>query len=503
MSDDRIPVLVGVGQLVQRDVDPAQALDPVSTVEIVARRAAEDAGVGVRALRELDTIALVNLGVRMMQNPPRLVGERLGAHAKHEYVTEMGGQIGVTLANFVAEKITRGELGLALVAGSNNMRTMSKARQQGVELDWPKGGEGEPEMVGEFRMGSSKLETEYGLGTPPDVYPIFENALRAARGLDLDGHRKRVGALFSRFTEVAAENPYAWFPMYRSPEEIITVTPENRMIAYPYTKYLNAVLYTDQAAALLITSVATARSLGIPEDRWIYWWGGAHTEEEAWFASERPDFAQCPAMLEASQGALQNASLTIDDIDVIDFYSCFPVAVELAAAQLGIAEDDPRGFTVTGGLPYAGGPASAYCLHSIAVMAERLRERPGAKGLATGNGWYLTKHAASVWSSEPKPGDLASAQLPAALPAHAMERTPAPVHPEASGPATIETYTVIYDREGAPVRGIVLGRSEQGRRFLANTPADRDLLEAFVAAEQVGRAGIVRERDGRACFEPS
>jgi acetyl-CoA C-acetyltransferase len=472
-------------------------------VEVATRRAAEDAGAGERVLRELDTVALVNLGVNTMQNPPRLVAEKLGAHPRHEYVSEVGGQIGVTLANFVGEKITRGELGLALVAGSNGMRTMSRAHQQGVELDWPKGGEGEPEMVGQFRPGSSERESEYGLRMPSDVYPIFENALRAARGLDLDSHRRRLGALFSRFTEVAASNPYAWFPKYRSPEEIITVTPQNRMIAYPYTKYLNAVLATDQAAALLITSVAKARSLGIPEERWVYWWGGAKAVEEAWYASERPDFAQCPAMLEASLGALQNAGLAIDEIDVIDFYSCFPVAVELAAAQLGLAEDDPRGFTVTGGLPYAGGPASAYCLHSIATMAERLRERPGAKGLATGNGWYLTKHAASVWSSEPKPGDPPSAQSAASPPADATERTPLAVDPEASGPATIETYTVIYDREGAPARGIVLGRTEQGRRFLANTPADRDLLEAFVATEEVGRGGVVRERDGLACFEPS
>jgi acetyl-CoA C-acetyltransferase len=275
------------------------------------------------------------------------------------------------------------------------------------------------------------------------------------------------------------------------------------MIAYPYTKYLNAVLMTDQAAALLMTSVATARSLGIPEDRWIYWWGGAHTQEEAWFASERPNLAQCPAMLDASLGALQNAGVTIDEVDLIDFYSCFPVAVELAAAQLGLEEDDPRGFTVTGGLPYAGGPASAYCLHSIAALAERLRERPGAKGLATGNGWYLTKHAASVWSSEPKPGDPPSAQLPASLPAANMARTPVAVDPGARGRASIETYTVLYDREGAPARGIVLGRTEQGRRFLANTPRDRDLLEAFVSVEEVGRAGVVGERDGLVCFEPS
>lgn len=503
MRDDRTPILVGVSQLVQRDADPREAPDPVSMVETVARQAAEDAGAGERVLRDLDTIALVNLGMRSNGNPPRLVGERLGARARQEYVSEMGGQIGVTLANLVGEQITRGEASLALVAGSNNLRTLTQARKQGVELNWPKGGEGAPEMIGKLERGGSEREGDYGLRMPPDVYPIFENALRAARGLDLETHRERLGALFSRFTEVAAANPHAWFPKFRSPEEIITVTPENRMIAYPYTKYLNAVLFTDQAAALLITSVAEARSRGIPEDRWVYWWGGTHTQEEAWLASERPSFAECPSMLDASQGALENAGVTIDDIDLIDFYSCFPVAVELAAAQLGLAEDDPRGFTVTGGLPYAGGPASAYCLHSIAAMAERLREQPGTKGLATGNGWYLTKHAASVWSTEPKPGDPPSAELATAPPVGSAERAPVPVDPDARGTGTVETYTVLYDRDGAPARGIVLGRDEDGKRFLANTPTDRELLESFVAVEQVGRRGALGERDGRVCFEPS
>ena len=502
MTDARTPVLVGTGQLVQRDADPREALDPITMIDRVARNAASDAGAGERLLRAIDSIALVNLGVGKMQNPPRLVAERLGASPRHEYVAEVGGQIGVTLANFLAERITEGKTGIGLVAGSNNLRTMVKARQQGVELDWPTGGEGEPEMVGKLKPGNSKREVQYGLMRPSDIYPIFENALRASRGLDIETHQRRIGALFSRFTEVAAANPYAWFPTYRSAEEIITATPQNRMIAFPYTKYLNAVLNTDQAAAFLMLSVEQARAFGIPEDRWVYWWGGAHTQEEAWWASERPNFAACPAMLDASSSALENAGVGIDDIDRIDFYSCFPIAVELAAAQLGLQEDDPRGFTVTGGLPYAGGPASAYCLHSIASMADLLRESPGSKGLVTGNGWYLTKHAASVWGTEPKPGGPPRSGLSPQLPSERMPRAPVPVAEEAAGTGVIETYTVLYNRDGTPERAIVLGRTEDDRRFLANTPPDRDLLEAFTAVEEVGRQGKLSHQDGLNRFDP-
>lgn len=505
VRDDDRPVLIGAGQLVQRDAEPREALEPLEMLERVACGAAEDAGVGGRALRDLDTVALVNAPVWRAGNQVRLLAERLGAHPSREYTTAIGGEVGVTAVNFALEKILAGEARLALVAGCNNLRTFFRAQQQGIELDWAAGGEGTPEILGDDRPGNSALEKHYGFDRPSQVYPAFENALRAARGLELDAHRAHMGRLMSRFTEVAAANPYAWFPTARSPEEIVSATPQNRMVAFPYTKYLNAVLNTDQAAALLMCSAGTALELGVAPEKLVYWWGGAAKDETAWFASERPSFAACPSMLDSGQGALDNAGVGVDDLDFLDFYSCFPVAVEMAALQLGIAEDDPRGLTVTGGLPYAGGPASAYCLHSLACMAERLREKPGSKGLVTGNGWYLTKHAASVWSSAPKPGAAPHARLPERLPSQAagMETTPVEIAVEAQGAGTVEAYTVVYDRSGAPERGIVLGRIEDGRRFLAHTPDDRALLEAFVAEEQVGRQGRIDFSDERNRFDPS
>jgi len=503
VSDDRIPVIVGVAQLVQRDADPKEALEPLAMLLQVARGAAEDARGGDRLLRDLDTVAVVSVANWEEQNAPRFVAQHLGAKPTQEYTSEMGGQIGVTMANLVARKITEGKTRAALIAGCNNLRTVVKAYQKGIALDWKTGGTGTPEMVGSLDPGSSELEAKYGMVMPPDIYPIFENAVRAARGLTLDAHRARLGRLFSRFTEVASKNPYAWFPVARTPAEITTEAPQNRMIAYPYTKYMNAILNTDQAAGLILCSVAKARELGIPEDRWVYWWGGAESQEQAWFASERPSFARCPSMLDAHRGALDNAGLDIGQIDRIDFYSCFPVAVEMAAEQLGLSLDDPRGFTVTGGLPYAGGPASAYTLHSLASMADRLRERAGAKGLVTGNGWYLTKHAASVWATERKPGAIPVGTLPSDLPSRTVATAPAKIDEGATGKGTVEAYTVVYDREGAPARGIVLGRTAAGRRFLANTPADRALLEAFVAAEQVGREGALSQQGGLTVFDPA
>ena len=499
---DRTPVIIGVGQSVQRDVDPAEAPEPLDMLADVAGTAAENAGVGGGVWSKVDTVALISVAGWRAQNAPRLLAERLGASPRLEFTTEISGQIGVTATNRVAEEIMRGETRVALIAGCNNLRTIGKLQQAGLPIEWTMGGEGEPQMIGELKPGNTELEKAYGLNGPTDIYPIFENALRARRGLSLEEHRASMGALFEPFTAVAAANPYAWFPTHRSADELTTVAPSNRMIGFPYPKYLNAVLATDQAAAFLMTSVEAARELGVPEERWVYYRGGSDAVEEAWWASERPDFAAAPAMADSTLGALANARIGIDEVGHIDFYSCFPVAVEMACEMLDLAQDDPRGFTVTGGLPYAGGPASAYTLHSLTTMAEVLREDRGSVGLVTGNGWYLTKHAASVWSSEPPSGDDLPGTAHSEPMEHERERAPVPVVEAASGRGAVETYTVIYGRDGSPERGIVLGRQEDGQRFIANTSTDSATIAQFTEREGVGLTGSLTSRDGLNHFDP-
>lgn len=500
MSDERTPILVGTAQLVERNVDPAEATEPLAMLEQMARGAAENAGAGDALLRKLDTVAILNVAGWQARNGPQVVAEKIGAPAKKFYTSEMGGQIGVTAVNLLAERIVAGESQAALLAGCNNLRAITKAGPAGVDLDWTVGGTSDPEMIGMAKAGSSELEAKYGMVMPPDIYPMFENALRASLGLSLDEHYQRIGKLFHGFSAVAAKNPYAWFPTERSVDELITATPSNRMIAYPYTKYLNAVLLTDQAAGMVLTTVAVAKELGIPEERWVYWLGGAESQEEAWFPTERPDFAAAPAMGDASKSALANAGLSTEEINHFDIYSCFPIAVEQAARQLDLDLEDPRGFTVTGGLPYAGGPASAYTLHSLASMADKLRDEGGGKGLVTGNGWYLTKHSASVWSTDagteaPKRGLLAE------LPSAGVDKAARPSTDKVSGAGTIEAYTVQYNREGAPERGILVGSTEDGTRFVANN-FDKSVLDGLVTSEGVGLAGSLAKQDDLTIFSP-
>jgi acetyl-CoA C-acetyltransferase len=268
----------------------------------------------------------------------------------------------------------------------------------------------------------------------------------------------------------------------------VTVSDRNRMVGFPYPKLLNAIMEVDQSAGVIVASERKARELGVPEDRWVYLHGCADAAD-LWFPLDRQDFHSSPAMRLTGQHALEMAQVGLQRIDFIDLYSCFPVAVEIGAEELGLSLDDPRGLTVTGGLPYAGGPGNNYAMHSIATMMGKLRAKPGAYGLVTANGWYLTKQSTGVYSgARPKapferqdPGVL-QRQIDA-LPHPAVTETP-------QGAAKIETYTVVHRREG-PFLGIVVGRDDSDRRFVAHTPNDPETLASLEQGEQVGRGGRV------------
>lgn len=495
-EDSRTPVIIGVSQRTDRTPDPELPVSPIDLLTDVIRAAAADAGLA--SFESVDTVVTIPVAYWEATNQSGALAHRLGAPKARAVHTGNGGEAGVVGVNWLAREILAGRTSTGVLCGANLMRSAELAGRLGRVLTWSDDAPGEPHRLDVWREGQSAFEVAAGLDRPPMVYPLFENALRAHFGRSIQEHLDVVGRLMSRFTQVAAANPHAWFPIERSATELVTPAPDNRMVAYPYTKYLNAILNTDQAAAVLVTSVERARGLGVPEDRWVRWGGGASASEEAYYVSTRPDFAATPSMLDAHLPALAEAGVGLDDVALFDFYSCFPSAVEMAIRMLGLDVDDPRGFTVTGGLPYAGGPASAYTLLSLSTMTERLREQPGDVGMVTGNGFYLTKHAASLWSTRPferRPDAWANRPLPSS------DFPTAPVEPVSrDGNGVVETYTVHYDRDGAPVRGVVLGRYDNGERFLANTPIA--ILDDFVREEQVGRRGRITAGESVARFDP-
>ena len=492
MAEYGLPVVVGVGQVTQRTADLAEAQEPLALMETAARRAEEDAGVP-GLLARADSVQVVNVFSWPSPDPPGDLAARLGAEARERLYSAAGGNAPQWLVNETADRLARGRVRLALIAGAEAMHSYRRARAAGAELPWTP--RSRPQVTfGVDRPGTTDVENAHHADIPIRLYPLFENALRAHYGESIPEHQQRIGALFSRFTQVAAANPYAWCPQARTAEELAQPAPDNRWIAFPYPKRLNAIMEVDQGAALILTTDATARELGIPRDRWVYLWSGAHAHDR-WFVSDRVNYYTSPAIRAVGRAVLELAGLTIDRIDFFDLYSCFPSVVQIACDMLGIPRDDPRPLTVTGGLPYFGGPGNNYTTHAIAAMVERLRARPGTKGLVTANGYYVTKHAAGIYSAEPPPGPWRPAEN-AAIQAEVEAQPGPPVADRAEGDATIETYTVVFGRDGEPEYGIVIGRLADGRRFVANA-FQRDALLAWTREEAVGLRGRVSHDPSR------
>jgi acetyl-CoA C-acetyltransferase len=267
---------------------------------------------------------------------------------------------------------------------------------------------------------------------------VWDVARRARLGIAPDEYRRGLGALLAPMTEVAARNEHAWFRQVRGVDELITATPENRMVGYPYTKYMVSIMDVDMAAAVIVASEEAADALGVPRDRRVYVRGWCYATDPVYVA-EHPEMWRSPAMAAASSEALRCAGVGVDDVAHLDLYSCFGSSINFALDALGMEPDDARGVTVTGGLPFAGGAGSDYMMHSIATMVDVLRADAGSFGLVSGVGMHMTKHVFGVYSTVP--GEVSLPVKPAPPPAR-------PIQDAYSGPATVAAYTVVHGRGG-------------------------------------------------------
>lgn len=493
--DPRTPVLVGIAQRVDRDSAPGEGLSPQDAMAAVAKAAIADSK-GRDVAAAIDAIVVTRLfqdsgfpaPFGHQNNLPWSVGKRIGASARRHLYGPVGGNTPQMLVNVFAEHIQNGDHDVVLLAGCEPIRSQAHAAKAGLKLDWAETAPEDAEAWPEKTTYASRHERAHGIGLPVNIYPLFENALCAHYGRDPIAHRQAIGELMARFSAVAANNPYAQLPVARTAAEIITPTAENRYIGYPYTKYLNANMFVDQAAALLLMSSGAADRLQVPQDRRVYLHGSADVHEKI-LISERVNYWSSPAIKVGAAHALKQAGVSVAELNHIDLYSCFSSAVEIAADAIGLAQDDPRGLTLTGGLPYFGGPGNNYSMHGIAEVAAHCRANPGKPGLVFANGGYITKHSLGVWSTTPR---AFSRTDPASYQAE-VDSMPSPKFTETpQGRGRIETFNVVHDK-GKPAFAIIVGRQEaDDSRFLAvltDNPA------ALIDVPMVGHAIDVQQGD--------
>ena len=498
--DPRTPVVVGVGQASERlDAPNYQKRSPVDLAADAAADALADTGADPAAVAAaIDTVA----GVRQFENSvpgaraplgrsdnyPRSVADRIAASPARAVLETSGGQAPQHLVNEFAAVIAGGGSQVTLLFGSEAISTVEHLARSDQKPDFTEHAEGSLEDRGYGLNGMmSRHLAAHGLTGAPSQYALIDNARRARLKQTRQEYAAAMGTLFAPFTRVAAANPHAAAPTERSAAELVTPTEANRPIADPYTRYIVAREKVNQGAAVLLTSVAAARRLGIPADRWVFLHGRADLRERD--LMDRADLSAGPASVLAVRQALDQAGIGVAELATIDLYSCFPAPVFNICEGLGLSADDPRGLTVTGGLPFFGGPGNNYSMHAIAETVQRARSAPGSYGLVGANGGIMSKYSAGVYSTTPAgwtPDRSADRQAEIdgwAVPEQARY---------ADGPATIETYTVKRARDGART-GIVVGRlAADGRRFVAKGD-DPDLLDLLTAApEPVGQPVYVR-----------
>lgn len=489
LLDPRTPVIIGVGQVANH---PDRGDDEVEPVELVARaaRAAEADSGATGVLAVADSIRVVKMLSWRYRDPGALVGALVGASPRQSLYSTDGGQTPQALLNRTALDIAAGDLDVALLCGGETWRTRQRYRHAGEIPPWTPLDDTTPtaESFGAELDMVDAAELARGLLLPVQFYALFEVALRAAAGRTPDEHRAHLGRLWSRFSEIAATNPNAWSRKAMTAEEVVDPTADNRLIGYPYTLVMNSNNHVEQAAALLLCSVEKAEALGVPRDRWVFPLAGAEANDHA-HVSHRGDLCTSPAIRAAGRVLFAAAGVGADELGPVDLYSCFPSAVQIAAAELGLGTD--RDLTVTGGMGIAGGPWNNYATHGIATMVDRLREEPGAIGLCTANGGLTTKHALGLYSTEPSAASFK--RLVTQDEADAAPRREV-TDDDHAGPITVEAYTVMHGRDGGREVGFVAGLLDDGRRTWCSTN-DADLLATLVDEECCGRPAQ-RRADG-------
>jgi len=509
--DPRTPVLIGVGQITDTTGAPSSARSRVAFCAEAAQAALADTGANPSEVaRGIDTVAVMeffsDISPRFQSpfgrssNPAASVAKRIGAAPRRNYYAHSGGNMPQYLVNRFAEEISRGECRAALIGGAELMRSTQNARKAGLALDWNEDPGGEPERIGDPRAGFTPEEARHGLRAAIHYYPLIENAIRAGHGRSVDTHMTAMGGLFEKLAAVARANPRASRRKGYSAEALATPSDENRWICFPYPRLMNANAMIDQAAAVLLTSVGQAEAWGVPRAKWVFLRGCADGTD-IWAVSERAALDRSPAIAGCARVALGMAGVSAREIESFDLYSCFPSAVEVAMREIGIADDDPRPISITGGLPFFGGPGNNYVTHAIAEMVERVRARPGKLGMVTANGMYLTKHSVGIYSTDPSSAPFRR-EPPARLQAELDAGPKLRVETAPRGSGRIETYCVAFGLE-APEQAFAFGRLDgSGARFVAVAPREPALLAALMTGDQLGRPVEVGPEDGKNVFRP-
>ncbi len=493
-GENRIPVIVGVGQINDRTENDADSMNSFDLMKAALEAADDDAGGGW--LAKLDSLAVVaQLSFPNLGDVSRRLAEALGATPRVCRQTPYpSGDSPILLLNEAADRIAAGDIEIGAIVGGEALRTAARlAKAQASESSTNV-------VRGAAARGARPLRRRYGIVAPVDIYPLYENACRAAWGQSLDDAQQETAQIWSLFSHVAADNPNAWLRRPLAPADILMRSASNRQIAFPYTKLMVANASVNQGAGFIVSSLARAKAMRVPDDQLIFVGAGAAAREPGDILA-RDRFDRSSSMEAVIRNTLTFNNISRNDLACVEFYSCFPCIPKLARRALGWPADRPA--TVSGGLTFGGGPVGNYMSHAVAAMVLRMRQE-GRHGLLFANGGFATTNHAIILSREAPNVPLHSFDVQGE--ADAMRGPVPPLLEDYAGPASIETYTVFYDRVGAPTFGVVIARTPGGARIICRASGDDAETLAFLTSgecEPVGAWGKATQgADGMSFWNP-
>lgn len=486
VSDDRVPVIVGVGEYSDHPRDLDSSLEPMTLMLEALRNAEKDSG--AKLLSDIDSLDIINFLSWRYNDPEKILSAKLGAKPKHAYYGPVGGESPIRYLHEAAQRIARGEASIAAVTGAESQGSATKAERAGVSLPWTAFAHDAPEPL-RGAAYQRPLAVKLGVNKPVTIYPFYEAATAAHWGLTPRQALAESGDLWSKYSQVAASNPNSWMKRSLKSDDITTPTADNRLIAWPYTKLMVANPMVNQGSAIIMTSLAKARALGIAEDRIVHIVGGASAEEPRDYL-DRDQYVESHAQNAVLQAVMALVGGKAAAFDAIELYSCFPCVPKMARRTLGFGADVQP--TVTGGLTFFGAPLNAYMAHAACAMVRAVRGGANT-GLLYGQGGFVTKHHGLVLSRTQPSGPIAqdtSVQAEAD-----RNREPAPTFTtEPKGTGKVESSTVVYGRNGQAEHGVVILRTEQNERALARVPvSDAATLALLVDLDKsaVGMTGPI------------
>ncbi len=484
------PVIIGVGFCQEKLDDAVASSEPVQLMINAVRDAARDAGSDA-LLTQLESIS-VEQGMWDYRNPGKLIADAVGCPEAKSILADLGVLQLTPLFNLF-DAIESGEQHIGVVTGGEakyrelrakiNGQTVSNT-QQGEDTPAPDVYHPTPDPF------ATEVEAAAGIFMPVELFAVIESALRYSQGLSVEEHRDKIAALYSSFSEIAANNPHAWSQDIVPANEIRNAVGKNAMLAFPYTKKHNSQWNVNQAVAIIVCSYAKAKEMKLDSNQWIYPVAAVQSRHVVCLAQQKQLHSH-PGTVMAGERAYQLAGISNKDISAADLYSCFPSSVQSFAHDLKL--DGVCPWSVTGSMAFAGGPYNHGALDGVARMVEVLRaddktEKKTRFGLTSNLSGIFGKQAIALFSNQPNKNGYCFEDITEAV---AAVDKPLPVTGDYTGSATVAGYTVVFNKE-VPSHGFAYCDTPTGARTVAKS-SDKNLLTQMTQEEFVGRTITIHD----------